>query len=153
MYILYCRVLLQVCPLYIAEIAPPEKRGVLGAFVNSFSTTGSVVRSVVTLHVIVQYGWSIIVWARYTIYRLFFSSIASKIMTSTLNYVSWMSLAGSVLNTRDFNYRVTIHFQVGTLANVAIKDVLFGWRIVLSLHFLCGIFLASAALLLPETPR
>lgn len=44
--VLCYRVLLQVCPLYIAEIAPKEKRGVMGAFVNSFSTTGSVVRMI-----------------------------------------------------------------------------------------------------------
>ena len=40
----YCRVLLQASPLYIAEIAPREKRGIMTAFVNGFSTTGCVVR-------------------------------------------------------------------------------------------------------------
>ena len=38
------RILLQASPLYIAEIAPKEKRGIMTAFVNGFSTTGGVVR-------------------------------------------------------------------------------------------------------------
>ena len=40
----YYRILLQASPLYIAEIAPKEKRGIMTAFVNGFSTTGGVVR-------------------------------------------------------------------------------------------------------------
>lgn len=35
--------LLQVSPLYIAEIAPKEKRGLMVSLVNGFATTGSVV--------------------------------------------------------------------------------------------------------------
>lgn len=38
------RITLQVCPLYIAEVAPKERRGVLVAMVNSVGITGLVVR-------------------------------------------------------------------------------------------------------------
>lgn len=38
------RITLQICPLYIAEIAPKERRGVLVAMVNAVGVTGLVVR-------------------------------------------------------------------------------------------------------------
>ena len=37
------RILLQACPLYIAEIAPKERRGTMVAMVVSFSITAVVV--------------------------------------------------------------------------------------------------------------
>ena len=37
------RILLQACPLYIAEIAPKERRGAMVAMVVSFSITAVVV--------------------------------------------------------------------------------------------------------------
>ena len=39
------------------------------------------------------------------------------------------------------------------MATFATKEIPFGWRITLSLHFLCGTTLAIGALFLPETPR
>ena len=39
------------------------------------------------------------------------------------------------------------------MATFATKEIPFGWRIALSVHFLCGIALAIGALFLPETPR
>ena len=42
-YTCVCSTLLQVSPVYIAEIAPKEKRGLMVSLVNGFSTTGSVV--------------------------------------------------------------------------------------------------------------
>ena len=42
--------LLQVSPVYIAEIAPKEKRGLMVSLVNGFSTTGSVVSRVIILY-------------------------------------------------------------------------------------------------------
>ena len=38
-----CRILLQACPLYVAEIAPKERRGTMVAMVISFSITAVVV--------------------------------------------------------------------------------------------------------------
>ena len=38
------RITLQICPLYIAEVAPKERRGVLVAMVNAVGTIGLVVR-------------------------------------------------------------------------------------------------------------
>ena len=38
-------------------------------------------------------------------------------------------------------------------ATFVAKEIAFGWRVTLSLHFLCGTALALCALLLPETPR
>ena len=103
----YCvlvhRVLLQISPLYIAEIAPKEKRGAMVAFVNTFSSTGALV------HVYI---------------------------------LSWQMFL--CINTFS---------QTGTLVNFATKNVAFGWRITLSLHFLSGAMLGLCALLLPETPR
>ena len=34
---------LQICPLYIAEVAPKERRGILVAMVNAVGTIGLVV--------------------------------------------------------------------------------------------------------------
>lgn len=39
------------------------------------------------------------------------------------------------------------------VATFVAKEIVFGWRITLSLYFLCGMVLALCALLLPETPR
>ena len=56
-FVHHCRVLLQASPLYIAEIAPKEKRGIMIALVNGFSTTGSVVSlEAVQVHVCVSYS-------------------------------------------------------------------------------------------------
>ena len=39
------------------------------------------------------------------------------------------------------------------MASFTTKEVPFGWRVTLALHFLCGAALAIGALVLPETPR
>ena len=44
MTLLYYRIALQACPLYIAEISPREIRGILVAMVNAVGATGLVVR-------------------------------------------------------------------------------------------------------------
>ena len=54
-HIINCRVSLQASPLYIAEIAPREKRGIMTAFVNGFSTTGAVVRAVLAHTMVIHY--------------------------------------------------------------------------------------------------
>ena len=38
-----CRITFQVCPLYIAEVASKERRGLLVAMVNTIATSGLVV--------------------------------------------------------------------------------------------------------------
>ena len=38
------RITLQICPIYIAEVAPKERRGILVAMVNAVGSLGIVVR-------------------------------------------------------------------------------------------------------------